>query len=503
MLLAGWFSKETWVLIAAVIALIWYRIHRKLELFKRLNIPDSDSGFLGYKTMQRFSKDARHVLFKLDIEKRKKFGDVYATYSFLTPIVTVWDPKILKQIYIKDFGNFRERKTNMRGIQGDINEGLTEIAGEQWKRVRNTISPAFSSSKLKQMLPLVNRCGDKLIENMKTIVNQKNGIFDPKSTLSRYTMDTICSASFSGDFHVQEGEEEPKSIKHIRETFAKPLFQSPAVLAILFFPWLEPILEKMDYSIFGKKFRSIMEGMFKAGISNRSSRTDILQLMLKAEISSEEAKTSTKGLTRREIAGNSQLMLLAGYETTSTALTLLIYNLAMNQRCQDKLREEIQTVVMDKYDGTLCYEAINEMKYLDMCIEESLRLYPPAPMNQRVCEKDITINGYHFVEGLYIQIPLFGMGRDPEYWSEPEVYKPERMEDMSQIDPMIHQPFGGGPRNCIGKRFAVMVLKDSICKILSNFQVVPTENTPAQPLELDFGATVKSRDYIELKVEAL
>lgn len=468
-----------------------------------MNIPDSNSGFLGWRQMKKMFTDPNYLIFKADIEKRKKFGDVYASYAFLTPQVTVWDPEILKQIYIKEFNTFPDRQKSLVKIQGELNDGLTAIDGEQWKRVRNTLSPTFSSSKLKQMLPLVLNCGDKLVENLNRSHDTKKG-FDVKITLSRFTMDVITSASFSGDFHVQAGDEEPAPIKVIREAFAKNMFANPVFLLLVFFPFLEPLFTKMDYSIWGDKFRSVLNGMVNSAMQpeNRGKRADILQLMLKAEVSSKEAATASKGLTKREIYGNSQLMLLAGYETTSSALMFLIYNLAMNPTCQDQLREEIKNSV-DEHGGELNYESINDIKYLNMCLEESLRIYPPAPLNQRVCDRDITIKGYNFLKGMLVQIPLIGFGRDEKYWNEPLRYNPERMRDMSKIDPLYHQPFGAGPRNCIGMRLALLIVKVAICKILLNFQVLPTPKTPAPPLELAFGAVIKSVDEIELKVTPL
>merc|ERR1712002_897486 len=136
-------------------------------------------------------------------------------------------------------------------------------------------------------------------------------------------------------------------------------------------------------------------------------------------------------------------MVFAGYDTVSTALLFLLYNLAAHPHVQDRLREEVYAA-MDRNNGELNYQALNDNDFLMMCINESLRLYPNAPINQRVCEEDVTIKGHRFAENLMIQIPVYGLHHDDRYWKEPFSYLPERFEDMSKIDPFMFQPFGMG-----------------------------------------------------------
>jgi len=195
-------------------------------------------------------------------------------------------------------------------------------------------------------------------------------------------------------------------------------------------------------------------------------------------------------------------MIAAGSEVTATALTFLVYNLAMNPEYQERLREEIE-ISVERHEGEVKYETLFDIKYLDMCINESLRMYPLDPLNTRICEKDITIKGYKFLKGMTIQVPLFGLARDPNYWDEPDKFIPDRMEDMSKIDQMIFQPFGGGPRNCIGMRLALIVIKFAVCKLLLKYRIVATPNTIPQPFELVFGQISDSKEKIELRLEKL
>jgi len=497
---------ETITLLVVSVALLCLYFYRKMTAWKSLGIPDSDSGFLGYKQMKRFKKDPNFELFKGDIVKREKYGDVYLTTALFNTTVICWDPEILKQVYIKEFSSFQDRQKILLKIQGDLNNSLIATSGKQWKRIRSTLSPTFSTSKLKHMMPIIERSTNVFMRQIENIVDNKNGVFDPKKTIGRYTMDVIVTSTFGVNYHFQEDEEEKRYMTVMKKEFAKSLFTQPICLLLLILPWMEQVLEKLNYSVYAKEFEKEYHNMFERGfkdhINNPDKDSDILKLMMQAQVKKKDAGKVTKGLTRTEILANGQLMIAAGFETTSTAFTFLVYNLATNPEYQDRLREEIEAAV-ERHDGELKYETLFDIKYLDMCLNESLRIYPPTPVNARVCERDITIKGYKFLKGMTVQVPVFGLARDPNYWDEPEKYIPDRMEDMSAIDQMIFQPFGGGPRNCIGMRLALIVIKFAVCKLLLSYKVVATDNTIPQPLELVFGQVVASKEEIELKLEKI
>lgn len=130
------------------------------------------------------------------------------------------------------------------------------------------------------------------------------------------------------------------------------------------------------------------------------------------------------------------LFFLAGYETTATTLSFMAHCLAVNQDIQDRLRKQIQQVM-----GTSAkpdYDRIAEMPYLDMCVNETLRLYPPASRAERICNEDWECRGLKVEKGTSVIIPIFAMHRDPEFWPEPEVYDPERYIAFQHVRESLH-----------------------------------------------------------------
>ena len=142
-----------------------------------------------------------------------------------------------------------------------------------------------------------------------------------------------------------------------------------------------------------------------------------------------------------------------------------------------------------------------DMEYLDMVVNESLRLYPIAIRLERVSKKDVEINGVFIPKGTVVMIPIYPLHRNPEYWPEPQEFCPERFskENKGNIDPYIYMPFGNGPRNCIGMRFALISIKLAVIGVLQNFTVQPCEETQI-PLKISREPIFQPEKPIILKV---
>ena len=149
--------------------------------------------------------------------------------------------------------------------------------------------------------------------------------------------------------------------------------------------------------------------------------------------------------TTKELAAEAFLVFIGGFETSSTLMTFTLYELALNPGIQDRLREEVTTGI-EENDGKLTYDMLFGFKYLDMVINESLRKYPPIPVQFRKAAKDYQIPDTKLVipKGTNIQINALSLQRDPEYFPDPDKFDPERFneENIKNIRPYTNFPFG-------------------------------------------------------------
>lgn len=192
----------------------------------------------------------------------------------------------------------------------------------------------------------------------------------------------------------------------------------------------------------GEFFINTFLETFKYRQANNIQRNDFVSLLL-----------SLKHMyTPTELASEAFLVFAAGYETSSTLITFVLYELALNPVMQDRLREEI-TNGMDENDCKITYDMLFEFKYLDMIVNEALRKYPPIPVLFRKCVKDYLIPGTDQIvpKGTRVIVGVYSLQHDAEYFPEPEKFDPERFnhENIKNIRPFTNLPFGDGQRNCM------------------------------------------------------
>ncbi|XP_072453781.1 cytochrome P450 3A12-like [Notamacropus eugenii] len=492
-------STETWtLLVTCVTLLILYGIW-PYSFFRKLGIPGPRPlPFIG--TFLEY----RNGVLEFDQKCFKKYGKTWGFYDGRLPILATLDPAFIKTVLVKEFYTLFTNRRDF-GLNGSLESALTVVKGEKWKWIRAVISPTFTSGKLKEMFHLVRHHGDVLMQNIKNRMTKDESL-NMKEVFGPYSLDVITSTSFGLNIDSINKPNDPFLVR-IKELLSFS-FLNPLLILILIFPSLVPILEKMKLSLLSKEIMNfLVDAMRRVMVdrqkSNRRDRVDFLQLMIDSQATndpgSKEMNNSPKALTEMEILAQAVTFLFAGYETTSTTLTFIAYNLATHPEIQKKLLEEIDSTLPNKAAPT--YDNIMHMEYLDMVVNETLRLFPLGGRLERVCEKTAEINGITIPKGTVVMIPLYVLHHNPEYWPEPEEFHPERFdqEGRKSINPYVFLPFGAGPRNCIGMRFAMLTMKTAMVTLLQNFTLEPCKETPI-PLELDTKGFMKPVKPVILKL---
>lgn len=164
-------------------------------------------------------------------------------------------------------------------------------------------------------------------------------------------------------------------------------------------------------------------------------------------------------------------------------MTLMAYELVKNPEIQKKLQEEIDQVNQKLNGKEINYEELQKMKYLDQVVSEALRMWPAAPMIDRQCSKTFMLEydgkKLEFEAGKNFYMLIYGIHHDEKYFPNPEQFDPDRFseENKNKINRDAYIPFGVGPRNCVGSRFALMEMKAIFYALLLEFNFEPTEET--------------------------
>ncbi|XP_023235456.1 cytochrome P450 3A24-like [Centruroides sculpturatus] len=508
------FSITVSFFLLVITIFLWYRWRiNKLSLFTKLGIPGPKPSFWTGNLKEIIEKGIN-----CESEWIEKYGKIVGYFFGTRPILLIADPELLKIVLVKDFTNFMNKDVFVP-YAGVSTEKMKYAIGlqkdKQWKFIRSVITPSFSSVKLKSMMPIFNESIEVFLDKISQEESKKSS-FDVYPMYKKMVLDIITKNAFGISTNVQLNDDNIylKCVLRVLNNGAADILN----FVSLCFPETEPIPSFLKITI--DKFRSklglpsvtmlvnICETVIKKRKSDpQSRRPDLLQSLIDSSISKEELSNtkieeleasddskekhsttdknkSSKNLqflTKEEITANAMVFIIAGYDTTSSLLAFTTHFLVNNQNIQDKVRKEI----MDNVDceKQLTIENLSKLTYLDQVCSETLRLFPPlTSFINRITSKQFYYKNIKIPEGLTLQAPLWQMQRNTEYWDNPEIFDPERFspENKSKINQMMYQPFGMGPRNCIGIRMAKTIVKLALSHLLYKYKLLPSEETDSE-----------------------
>ncbi|XP_058837426.1 probable cytochrome P450 9f2 [Topomyia yanbarensis] len=527
--------------IGALILLFYYYVAKKYEYFQSTSIPCVKPTFLlgsSGPTMFRTKDVTAHM------------NSLYYTYpeskmigffDLMSPMFMVRDPDIIKRISIKDFDHFVDHTPSMSNAATDEEIGgeslfgnsVFALRGQKWRDMRATLSPAFTGSKMRHMFELVAECSKSAIEFLTAEAKSGKRLeYEMKDIFSRFCNDVIASVAFGVKI---DSLREPENVfyqkgKHLL-TDGQSLWLVIKVFLIKIVPKLS---EKLNVEFVNADLAKYFKKMIEDNMEQRKSggivRNDMIQLLMevqkgtlqhqKEDQESNDASfaavhepnvgksTHSRVWTENELIAQCFVFFFAGFDTVSTCMAFLTYELTINPDIQNRLYAEILQTEQSLNGASLTYETLQKMEYLDMVVSETLRKWPPAVVTERFCTKD-----YHYDDGAgtrfdikkeqTVLIPTISIQNDAKYFPDPERFDPERFsrENRAKINTGAYIPFGVGPRNCIGLRLALMEVKMIVYYLLKDFGLEPTEKTqiPLRIAKNLFSLEAEKGIWVELK----
>ncbi|KAJ0170112.1 hypothetical protein K1T71_014040 [Dendrolimus kikuchii] len=419
---------------------------------------------------------------------------VLGFYRALKPELIIRDPELVKRVLIQDFPYFHSR--GMLPDKKDVEplmRNLFTAEGDYWKLVRQRMTPTFTSGKLKAMFPLIVERAEKL--KARTLNAAAEGtVLDAKDLMARYTIDFIgaCGFGLDADSLNQEDSEFRKLGIKIFQVRLRDVFVS---LLKQFFPETFRGFKVMDHLEY--ELKEFVGSMMKKRNYKSCGRGDFIDLLLdcrqQGTVYGESIEKIHNGVPEMAslefdddlITAQVFVFFAAGFETSSSATSFTLHQLAYHPHIQEKVRAEID-FVLTKHGGKLSYDAIKEMTYLEWTLKEALRLFPTLGFLIRECARP-----YHFPElnltidkGVTVLIPVQALHKDPLYFKNPEEFRPERFhpDEFDSVQKYLYLPFGEGPRACIGARLGLMQSIAGLAAILSTFTVEPAPQSIRHPI---------------------
>ncbi|XP_014292683.1 cytochrome P450 6k1 [Halyomorpha halys] len=391
-------------------------------------------------------------------------------YEFMTPTLVVRDPELIEQVLVRDFLTFPDHGPFLIEDDSIISDSVFALLGSgvKWRAVRNKLLTTFSTGKMKAIFPeLVATCQSIVDRNPKMLIKDDFTVFAIESFLNGMFGTAILPAGREELIHY---------CKAVFEGRGSRMFQQHA---LTYFPKLSQFFnmtfisnEQHNY------FSSLMLTLIKQRGEVDCGRNDYAQVLV--DMKRQDKMTIFSKVNNREsevfditdelVISQAFMFFFAGLDTTTLVMLHLAFHLSLEKKCQETARQEVRSV-LKKYGG-YSWESVRDMKYLDACIQETLRIHPSLPFVVRVNNKPTNIGGVNIDKGTRILIASESIQMDPKNYPDPEKFDPGRWLDENRPPrKYTHLPFSDGPRVCLGKRFALMEIGTLFAHILDNFEL--------------------------------
>ncbi|KAF8650590.1 hypothetical protein AX16_005188 [Volvariella volvacea WC 439] len=480
---------------------LYFLFRNKPKIY--LQSPPSPSIFTGHSQTLRYAPDNGVSLLESWYEE---YGPVFEVpLAAGMKQITICDPKAISYLFSRDGVGFVRSKGFKKVVESVVGRGLIWADGEAHRRQRRAVAPAFSNASLREMTPLVFDTVYKLKNGWTEIIDSmpsREAVVDAQEWINHFTLDTIGSAGFGYDFGAMQGRR--SAVLDTLDIFnAKPPEGLAKIIHMVNFilPILTglPIGRKRLFMKLSATMKTILSQIFNesrkrntvSGEQTKKERKYGGKSALSVLVNAANAK-SDLGMSEEEIMAQMKSLLIAGYDAPAAALTWAVIELCRHPEIQDQLREELMTFK----EGDPTWDQLSsDFPHLDAFTCEVLRMHPSLSEIGRMAGQDEWIPlstpmknslgqemDHVFVpKGSHVSVPVAFMNRSEKFWgADAKVFNPKRWLNGGDFDGQRAKEiqgfkhilsFGEGPRICIGRGLALIMLKASLFVLLRNFSL--------------------------------
>ncbi|KAM4709346.1 cytochrome P450 4V2-like [Discoglossus pictus] len=354
-----------------------------------------------------------------------------------------------------------------------LGKGLLTSTGEKWRSRRKIITPTFHFTILSEFLEVMNEQSNVLVEKLKKHVDKE--AFNCFMDITLCALDIISETAMGKKIHAQSNSD---------SDYIRAIYQmSDMIHRRQKMPWLWPdflysrLKEGKEHDKNLRILHTFTDNVIRERAEEneqRDSKDTNTSKKRRAFLDMLLSATDDLGnrLNYKDIREEVDTFMFEGHDTTAAALNWSLYLLGSHQEEQIKVHKELEEIFGDS-DRPVTMDDLKNLRYLEAVIKEALRIFPSVPLFARTVCEECTIRGFRVPKDVNVVIIPYALHRDPQYFPEPEEFRPERFlpENSSRRNPYAYIPFSAGLRNCIGQRFALMEEKVVLSTILRHFWI--------------------------------
>lgn len=401
-----------------------------------------------------------------------QYGDIVRFRVMYYSGILLNHPDYIKHVLQDNNRNYNKKNFDYEMLKPVLGEGLLTSDGDFWLRQRRLMQPAFHRKRIAGFGALMVEATGQMLERWEHHARQDGDTpLDVAEEMMRLTLHIVGQALFSQDIS-QEADTVGESftyvnqalVDRIRRPFAPPL------------SWPTPGNRRFHYQVarLNQVVDEIITGRQVALRHNGQEGEDLLAMLLMAR-----DEDTGEGMSVSQLRDEVMTLLLAGHETTANALSWTWYLLSQHPHVRQRLEAELSQALGGRMPQV---EDLPSLPFTRQVIQEALRLYPPAWIISRRTIQADEIGGYPIPANSLVDMSAYVTHRHPRYWPNPEVFDPDRFAPgrAEELPPFAYFPFGGGPRLCIGRDFALLEAQLILASVAQRFRL---ELLPGHPVE--------------------
>ncbi|WP_400191670.1 cytochrome P450 [Hymenobacter sp. B81] len=407
------------------------------------------------------------------------YGDTVATYlGGIQPTLLTRDPGLIQHVLQKNHRNYPKSALS-RGLGRFLGQGLLTSEGSYWLQQRRLIQPGFHRQRIAGLTELMLGVIDESLAPLQAQAARQGGAVeaDVPELMTALTFRIMARSVFSTSMSEAELQRLAALLTALQAFYVRTVRQPYLKL------WLNASGQYRRHDALSAEMRELLRGYVRqrrqaARRPGYAPPNDLLQMLLDARY-----EDTGEPMSEEQVLDEAAILLVAGHETSANALSWLWLLLARHPQEVARLRADMQAVLGGRAPQLA---DLAQLPYALQLIQETMRLYPPAWIMDRVALANDEYQGVPLPKGTLVSAYIYGLHHSPRLWSEPEAFRPERFgkDQLREQAAPAYLPFGAGPRLCIGNQFALTEMQLVLLEVLRRFEVEPvdTGHPGLQPL---------------------